>query len=45
VSPPDVYVETVDDPLRYSFAQIERACRIAQALSRGRFVLVERPAR
>jgi hypothetical protein len=45
VSLPDIHVETVDDPLRYSYAQIERACRIARTLNRGRFVLVERPAR
>ena len=45
MSLPEIHVETVDNPVRYSFAQIERACRIAQALNRGRFVLAERPAR
>jgi hypothetical protein len=45
VSLPQIHVETVGNPLRYSFAQIERACRIAQALNRGRFVLAERPSR
>ena len=45
MSLPEIHVETVDDPLRYSFAQIERACRIAQALNRGRLVLAEPPVR
>lgn len=45
MSLPDTHVETVDDPLRYSVAQIERACRIAHALRRGRLILAERPAR
>jgi hypothetical protein len=45
VSLPEIHVETVDNPLRYSYAQIERACRIAQVLKRGRFVLAERAAR
>ena len=45
MSLPEIHVETVGNPLRYSFAQIELACRIAHALNRGRFVLAERPAR
>ena len=45
MSLPNIHVETVDNPLRYSFAQIELACRIAEVLKRGRFVLAERPAR
>ena len=45
MSLPDIHVETVDNPLQYAYAQIERACRIAQALNRGRFVLAEPPAR
>ena len=45
MSVPEIHLETVDDPLRYSFVQIERACRIAQALNRGRFLLAERPSR
>jgi hypothetical protein len=45
VSLPKIHVETVDNTLRYSYAQIERACRIAEALNRGRFVLAERAAR
>jgi hypothetical protein len=42
---PDIAVETIENPVRYTYAQIERACRVAQALNRGRFVLTERPAR
>jgi len=40
-----VNVETLQNPLRYSYAQIERACFIAQALNRGKLVLLERPQR
>jgi hypothetical protein len=36
-------VETLHDPARYSFAQIERATRIAHALRRGRLLLCEPP--
>ena len=42
---PEIHVQMIDDPLRYSVAQIERALLVAHALSRGRFVLIERPAR
>ncbi len=41
---PEIHVETIDHPLRYSIAQIERAFLVAHALNRGRFVLTERPA-
>jgi hypothetical protein len=40
---PDVRIETIDEPARYSFAQIARACTIAHVLGRGRFVLLEPP--
>jgi len=36
-------IETLHDPARYSFAQMERATRIAHALRRGRLVLCEPP--
>ena len=40
---PAVHIETLHDPRSYSSEQIERACRIASLLSRGKLVLVERP--
>ena len=43
MSLPEIHVETVDDPVRYSFAQIERACALAALLNRGKLVLVEPP--
>jgi hypothetical protein len=42
---PDVQVETIADPARYTFAQIAEACVIAQLLNRGRLVLAEAPRR
>jgi hypothetical protein len=42
---PGVQVETLHDPLRYTYSQIARAGVIARALKRGRLVLVERPER
>lgn len=41
---PGVHVETLHNPVHYSGAQIENACRLAGALKRGRLVLCERPA-
>jgi hypothetical protein len=38
-------VETLEDPRRYTAAQIERARRLAALLGRGRLVLCEKPAR
>ena len=40
---PGVHIETLDDPRSYTPEQIERACRIASLLGRGRLVLVEPP--
>jgi hypothetical protein len=40
-----VHIETLQNPIRYTYAQIERACSIAQALNRGKLVLVEPPQR
>ena len=39
----NVHIETLNDPRLYSQDQIERACRIASLLCRGRLVLVEPP--
>jgi hypothetical protein len=40
-----VHIETLHDPRAYTPQQLERACRLATLLRRGRFVLVEPPAR
>jgi hypothetical protein len=42
---PGAHIETLFDPLRYSPAQIETACALAQFLDRGKLVLVEPPRR
>ena len=42
---PGVYIETLQNPVRYTYSQIERACAIAQLLGRGKLVLVEPPRR
>jgi hypothetical protein len=42
---PGVHIETLKNPIEYTYAQIEKACAIAQALNRGKLVLVEPPAR
>jgi hypothetical protein len=42
---PGVHIETIKNPVEYTYAQIEKACVIAQALNRGKLVLVEPPAR
>jgi hypothetical protein len=43
--PSSVLIETLDDPLRYTTAQLEFARRVAQRLGRGRLVLCETPRR
>ena len=40
---PGVHIETLHNPVRYTYAQIEKACAIAQMLNRGKLVLVEPP--
>lgn len=40
-----VLIETLHNPIRYSYAQMEQACTLAAALKRGKFVLVEPPRR
>jgi hypothetical protein len=42
---PGVHIETIHNPCRYTYAQIEKACGIAQLLARGKLVLVEPPRR
>jgi hypothetical protein len=42
---PGVHIETLHNPCRYTYAQIERACYIAQVLNRGIFMLLEPPKR
>jgi hypothetical protein len=38
-----IHIETIHDPNRYTYAQIEGARTIAQLLARGKLVLVEAP--
>jgi hypothetical protein len=38
-----VHVETILAPHLYPWAQLTQACVIAQALDRGKFVLVQAP--
>jgi hypothetical protein len=40
---PGVHIETLHNPARYTYAQIETACAIAQLLRRGKLLLVEPP--
>jgi hypothetical protein len=40
---PGVYIETLHNPARYTYAQVDTACAVAQLLRRGKFVLVEPP--
>jgi hypothetical protein len=42
---PGVHIETIHNPRRYTCAQIDRPCAIAQSLGRGKLVLVEPPKR
>ena len=42
---PGVHIETLHNPVRYTYTQIEKACAIAQMLNRGKLVLVEPPLR
>ena len=42
---PAVVVETLHNPTRYSYAQIEQACTLAAVLNRGKLVLLEPPHR
>lgn len=40
---PGVHIETLVNPVLYSYAQVERACAVAGQLARGKFVLCETP--
>lgn len=42
---PGVHIETMHNPVMYTYAQIEKACAIAGLLNRGKLVLVEPPKR
>jgi hypothetical protein len=42
---PGVHIETIHNPCRYTYAQIEKACKVAKLLARGKLVLVEAPNR
>jgi hypothetical protein len=42
---PGVHIETLHNPVRYTYAQIETACAVAQWLGRGKLVLIESPRR
>ena len=38
---PGVHIESIRNPRRYTYAQIDRACAIAQRLGRGKLARVE----
>jgi hypothetical protein len=40
---PDVHIESIRNPRRYTYAQIDRARGIAHRLGRGKLVLFEPP--
>lgn len=40
---PGVHIETLHNPVRYTYAQIEQACAIASALNRGKLIVLEPP--
>ena len=42
---PGFYIETLYNPARYTYAQIETACAIAQRFGRGKLLLVDAPRR
>jgi hypothetical protein len=42
---PVVHIDTIQNPVRYTYAQIEQACRVAAALGRGKLILAEPPRR
>lgn len=42
---PGVHIETLHNPRRYTYAQLELACAIARALDRGKLVVCEEPRR
>ena len=42
---PAIHIETLQDPARYTKAQIDRACVVVQLLRRNKLILVEPPKR
>lgn len=42
---PGVHIETLHKPQRYSTEQLDKACKIAYQLHRGKLILVEPPKR
>ena len=40
---PGVHIETLHNPARYTYDQLEMACAVALLLNRGRLVLAELP--
>jgi hypothetical protein len=42
---PGLWIETLAKPQTYTDAQLDRACRIAYMLNRGKLVLCEGPQR
>lgn len=42
---PGVHIETLHNPVRYTYSQIERAISIAEMLHCGKLVLLEPPQR
>ncbi len=42
---PGAHIETLHNPVRYTSDQLDRACAVAQLMSRGKFVLCEVPKR
>ena len=42
---PGVHIETIHDPARYTYAQVDLACAVAAHLNRGLLVLTEPPRR
>ena len=45
MSQPGLWIETLENPVRYTDAQIDRAVRIAEQINRGKFLLCEPPRR
>jgi hypothetical protein len=43
--PLSILIETLDNPLRYTTEQLDRAWRVAEILGRGRLILCETPGR
>lgn len=42
---PSAHIETLYNPVRYTYDQIERAVKLATTLNRGKLILCEPPRR